>query len=350
MINLQNNETSLDLYEDKERKEKVSERRNKYSKYCDFVYYESSVTPGLMLAMRVLKPEKPSYILAGTHGWHMSIRDFKEMDAPASEYLTLQIDMRGRAFSDGEPDCNGWELYDVIDACEYAKKHYGEYIVDPEVVYFEAGSGGGGNSYAITAKFPDYFAAASAMCGISDYGVWYDNDKCGEFRDEMDVWIKPKNEGYDEAYASRSGIAAVQNLCTPLAVTHGEKDIRVPAYHARNYVSEAERCGKTDLVRYMEMPGIGGADHWTNASEEDKRKMEIFREQNRAEHRLPVTIPRKGKLKVLGYLFTKEFSVICESIDTVGEIAYNLDTDYFEFIGNGKYCLKKGNFLKNKGD
>ncbi len=332
---MENRETSLELYEDKERKEKVNEHVNKYSRYCDFIYYESSITPGLVLAMRVLKPEKPSYILASTHGWHMSIRDFVEMDKPASEYLTLQVDMRGRAFSDGEPDCNGYELYDIIDACEYAKKHYSEYIADTEVVYFEAGSGGGGNSYAVVSKFPDYFAAASAMCGISDYGIWYDNDHVGEFRDEMDVWIKPKNAGYDEAYASRSGITAVENLLTPLAITHGEMDIRVPVYHARNYIEAARKCGKTDLITYMELKGKGGQDHWTNATDEDKREMEIFREKNRKEHRHPITIPRKGKMKVCGYLVTKEFSVFCDSLDRVGNIMYNLDEESFEYIGNG---------------
>lgn len=115
------------------------------------------------------------------------------MNEPSGEYLRLQIDMRGRAFSDGAADCNGLELYDIIDACEYAKKHYSKYIIDPEVVYFEAGSGGGGNCYAVISKFPDYFAAATAMCGISDYGMWYDNDRTGEFRDEMDIWIASKS-------------------------------------------------------------------------------------------------------------------------------------------------------------
>lgn len=157
------------------------------------MYYESSITPNLKLAMRVIKPEKPSYIIAQTHGWHMSMPEFCEMNEPSGEYLRLQIDMRGRAFSDGAADCNGLELYDIIDACEYAKKHYSKYIIDPEVVYFEAGSGGGGNCYAVISKFPDYFAAATAMCGISDYGMWYDNDRTGEFRDEMDIWIASKS-------------------------------------------------------------------------------------------------------------------------------------------------------------
>ncbi|MBQ7933280.1 MAG: alpha/beta fold hydrolase, partial [Lachnospiraceae bacterium] len=177
-------------FEDRIRLGKVEGKKaNQYSRYCDFVYYNSSVNPELTLAMRVLKPEKPSYILAGTHGWHQSIPKFEELTAPASEYLQIQVDMRGRAFSDGKQDCNGLELMDVIDAIEYVKEHYSEYILDKEVVYFQAGSGGGGNAFAIAGKFPDYFAHVVSTCGMSDYALWHQNDRVGEFRDELDVWI-----------------------------------------------------------------------------------------------------------------------------------------------------------------
>lgn len=60
-------------YEDKVREEKKKERQNQYSKYCDLIYYQSSIHPELTLAMCISKSEKPSYILAGTHGWHMTI-------------------------------------------------------------------------------------------------------------------------------------------------------------------------------------------------------------------------------------------------------------------------------------
>ena len=260
-------ENSLNKYEDRVRKEKVEgKKENRYSKYCDFIYYKSSVNPELTLAMRVLKPEKPSYIVATTHGWHMSIADFEEYEKPVSDFLMVEVDMRGRAFSDGTQDCNGWELYDIIDAVEYVKKNYKEYLLSTSIVYFEAGSGGGGNAYAIAGKFPDYFAAIVSMCGISDYRLWYENDNVGEFRDELDIWIGDAHNL--QAYNSRSGIITVKNLCTPLAIIHGEKDIRVPIYHARNYMEKVIENNKQHLVEYWEVSDIGGADHWSHATHE----------------------------------------------------------------------------------
>ena len=59
----------------------------------------------------------------------MSIPRFSEVDKPSS-CLTVHVDMSGRAYSGGNPDCNGYEIFDIIDACEYVKKHYSEYDLD----------------------------------------------------------------------------------------------------------------------------------------------------------------------------------------------------------------------------
>lgn len=331
-------ERSLNLYEDKIRREKSFEAKiSRYSKYCDFIYYKSSINPELTLAMCILKPARPSYILATTHGWHMSIEDFKEYDKPQSEYLVVSVDMRGRAFSEGEQDCNGWELYDIIDAVEFVKENYSEYILDKDIVYFDAASGGGGNAYALAGKFPDYFTHVTAMCGISDYARWYENDHVGEFRDELDIWVG--NIQNREAYVSRSGITFVENLCTHIAITHGELDVRVPVCHARNYVEKAIRLGKGELVRYMEVPRVGGGDHFENITEKQMKQMNNFIENDRSKYRKAVQIPRKGEMQIGGYLFTKEFSVILEDINKVARVRYDLDNKEFKVIGADTYVL-----------
>lgn len=323
---------SLELFEDRVRKEKMEvKKENRYSKYCDFIYYKSSVTPELTLAMRVLKPEKPSYILATTHGWHMSISDFEAYDKPVSDFLLVEVDMRGRAFSDGTPDCNGWELYDIIDAVEYVKKNYKEYLVSTSVVYFEAGSGGGGNAYAIAGKFPDYFAAIVSMCGMSDYLLWHKNDNVGEFRDELDIWIGDAENS--QAYNSRSGITMVENLCAPMAIIHGKNDIRVPVYHARNYVEKVKKCNKEGLIEYWEVPDVGGEDHWTHGTPEFFRKLDKYRRDFINSHRQLISIPPKGEMIVCGYLFTKEFSVVLDSIDSIATVKYDLMKDDISVIG-----------------
>ncbi|MBD2863239.1 alpha/beta hydrolase family protein [Paenibacillus oceani] len=320
-------------YEDSVRLEKRKQaKQNQTSPYCDFIYYESSRTPGVMLAARIVKPEKPSYILAGTHGWHMSIPAFKPMEEPqqGNHYLRVDVDMRGRAHSEGAPDCNGWELYDVIDAIQYAREHYAEYILDPDIVYFESGSGGGGNAMAIACKFPDYFAAVTALCGISDYALWYDNDEIGEFRDEMDVWIGCAPKDNPMAFRSRSGLDLIGNLTSPVYLAHGETDIRVPADHSRLYAAKAAEIGKDDLITYYELPGVGTRDHWGNATGEMLDKVRSESELNRARHRRPVELPERGRLTVGGYLFTRRFSVVLDSLDKVAVLEYDLAAGKFE--------------------
>lgn len=323
----------LSTFSDEYRAEKsLSGKENRYSKYCDLIYYESSVTPGIQLAMVVFKPEKPGRIIASTHGWHMSMPKYQPMeDEPKDEYLWVYADMRGRAFSEGKQDCNGYELHDVIDAVEYVKKHYAAYISDAETVYYYGGSGGGGNGYEILNKFPDYFAAATVMCGISDYARWYQDDYAvGEFRDEMDVWIGCAPDQNPMAYQSRSGLHGIRNLHTPLFIAHGNTDLRVQICQARLYVAEAARIGKGDLVSYYEMDGVGTRQHFGNATPEQMEEMSRRDAAHRVAHQTPVSLPEKGSLWVHGYLVTKHFSVWLDSVDKVAELTYDLSRGAYE--------------------
>ncbi len=322
----------LETFSDQIRASKeAGEKENRYSRYCDLIYYESSVTPGLRLAMLVYKPEKPSYIVVGTHGWHMSIPSFSpKEDAPEDEWLRVYVDMRGRAFSDGAADCNGYELHDVIDAVEYVKQQYADYILDADVVYYSGGSGGGGNGYEILNKFPDYFAAATVMCGISDYAKWY-HDDCviGEFRDEMDVWIGCTPEQNPMAYYARSGVHGIGNLHTPLYIAHGNADARVQICQAHIYLNEAARTGKDELISYYELDEVGGRDHFDNATEGQLREMYRRENEHRKAHQVPITLPEQGRLTVHGYLVTKRFAVWLDSVDKVAELTYDLSKNDF---------------------
>ena len=325
---------NLELYEDKERADKKAglAYQNRYSPYCDFIYYPSSRTPGIKLAMRVLKPAAAGGLIAGTHGWHMSIKDFTHMDQPQPGLagLTLQVDMRGRAWSQGSPDCNGLELMDVIDAIEYAKVHYANLLPDPDLVYFSAGSGGGGNALALAGKFPDYFAAINALCGISDYAKWYRGDQVGEFRDELDVWLGPLAKDTAMAYAAASGITTVANLHTPLFLAHGELDKRVPVSQSRDYIKAAELAGKDQLVTYLELAGVGGSSHFENASPADLAQIDDLSARNITRHKKRPLLDRKGKLLVAGYLVTRHFTIFLENLGTVAFLDYDLDRKHFQ--------------------
>jgi len=297
----------------------------------DFLQVESSLTDGVRFAIAVYKPEAPGPILLMSHGWHESVtRPEADTPNPYPGFLTVQVDMRGRAYSSGEPDANGYELYDFLDALSYAQEHYSDFISDPDRVHFIGGSGGGGNALALAARFPDLFASVVAMYGMSDYAAWYQGDEVGEFRDEMDIWIGTPPSVNAEAYAVRSGITALPNLLSPLYLVHGETDFRVPSSHSRNYAEAASLLHKP--VRYWEIKGVGDSAHLGNITQEQQDRLDAFISTALQSHLQAPTLPNRGILVVPGYVRTRHFEVKLDSIDQVGLVAYDLETGEAKLI------------------
>lgn len=345
----------FEAFEDRIRQERRQGEalREFVSPYQDFRLYSSSVTPGIKLGLNVIKPERPGPILATLHGWHMSMPppERRELPAAGNRYLLLQIDMRGRAFSEGTPDGNGFELMDVYDAIQFARKEYAAHIDEPAVVYLEGGSGGGGNALAAAGKFPDLFAAVTALYGISDYRVWYENDLAGEFRDEMDVWIGCAPSDDPERYLARSGRFLAPNLHTPLYLAHGDGDIRVPVAHARMYAEAVREAGKTGLLRYEELAGVGGRGHLDGATAARLQELAAAAERHRREHAAPIELPRSGTLRVGGFLYAKPFRVTLESNDRVAELSYDVPRGRYRLTAAGpyRYMLETADGLRREG-
>jgi pimeloyl-ACP methyl ester carboxylesterase len=300
------------------------------SEKIDFIQIESTVTPGVKFAIVIYKPSNPSPVLLLSHGWHQSVRPpQKDTPSPYPDFLAVQVDMRGRKYSTGDPDCNALELYDFYDAYLYVIEHYREYISAPNQVYYSGGSGGGGNGFAIIGKFPDLFCSAHISCGISDYAEWYENDVTGEFRDEMTVWIGYTPDQNPEAYRSRSGISIVENLLTPAYIVHGETDIRVPVTHSRKFVEKARKYKKD--IEYLELENVGTRSHWGRITIEQEKQKNKLEKRALKYHPVP-ELPEKGELIVAGYVVTKHFSVFMDSIDSVGKIKYNLKKRKISFV------------------
>lgn len=314
---------NFEKFEDNIRAEKAK-IEEKFAPFCDLRLVQSSLFPAVIFAVKIYKPSTPSRLVATTHGWHMSIDANVEYDKPQSPYLLVEVDMRGRAYSTGTPDCNGFELYDVYDAIRFALKEYNDYILDKDLIYFEGGSGGGGNALAIAGKFPDLFSAVNAMCPISDYYEWYQTDDVlGEFRDEMDVWICPNPENNREAYDSRSGLALLPNLLTSVQICHGTTDVRVPFSLTALYQKRAESLQKA--VRVYAMEGVGTREHFGNITPAQYAEMERVCRENIASHTTPLQIAKQGSFVVGGYLVTKHFSVFLPSLDRVTTVDYDVE-------------------------
>ena len=295
--------------------------------------YPSSAQEKLTLYADFAVPAEPRPLLVTMHGWHGQVKRAHSDNVPAGaedgDWFKIAVEMRGRGDSEGKPDCNGWELQDVVDAVAFARRTYADKIVDPHLVTLTGGSGGGGNVMALLGKFPDFFCRAKAECGISDYALWYRNDRVGEFRDEMDVWVGTTPDLDPEAYASRSGVTTAGNLCTPLIIFHGDKDPRVPVEQSRLYVEAARRSGKGYLVAYYELKGVGYPGHYGGATPAQNE----FREKTGKEFLrfkpVPVAIPERGIFMIGGFIRTRHFEVELESVNRVAELHYDLKSNNF---------------------
>lgn len=121
------------------------------------------------------RDKKPICVLM--HGWNGSAADYypsKTNEFAEYGFFSIAVGMRGRDGASGLPDANARELYDIIDAVEYVKANYPD-EVDPDNIVLAGYSGGGGNSFGLAAKFPDYINVHAAHFGISDAG--YDNQE-----------------------------------------------------------------------------------------------------------------------------------------------------------------------------
>ena len=314
-------------------------------------YYPSSETPGLKLAANFLLPKEPKPILVTAHGWHGRLI-LKAPDARRpkllQDFFIVDVDMRGRAFSDGKPDANGWELQDWVDAVNYARSEFAAHIRDPDIVYALGDSGAGGNVFGMVGKFPDFLTAAVARYGISDYALWYRNDAKSEFRDELLPWIGGSPDEKPEAYRSRGGLTTAGNRLTPLLVYHGELDPRCPVEQARNYVAAGKKL-TTAPLEYHELAGVAATGgHLGGLSKKGRRKMDARVREFLLSHRAPPVLPEKGRLVVAGYVKTDDFEIIWDSVDRVGVVEYETGARGIELAIRPETACRATVFLPSK--
>ncbi len=313
--------------------------------FREYREYPASSDTSLRLFARFGCATPTGVLLVKMHGWHGQVKTAHSDNIPDPVdrgYFVIEPEMRGRGDATGNPDCNGWELQDVIDAVTFARTHYRARIASPEIVLLSGGSGGGGNTFALVGKFPDTFAAAVAASGISDYALWHAFDRKGEFRDELEgSWEKnPKNwkpwiggtpDSNPEAYRSRGGLTTVGNLLTPTLVIHGADDVRVPSLHARLWVGAAQGQGRGALVTYHELAGVGdNRNHYANETPAQQKLRGRAAAEFLQAHRTPPALPERGTFVVAGYLKTSRFEVVLDSIDHVGRVDYDLGAGTFQ--------------------
>ena len=232
--------------------------------------YGSSVTGGvtdLKAELNYDDSRTGAPIAVVMHGYSATSGIFDSYRANAQRlrdqgFFVLTVAMRGREGSGGTRDSGGVEICDIYDAVEsvVADPQYAG-LVDSSTVYLTGYSGGGGNTMSALTKFPDYFRAASAFFGMSDYGYdttdgWWFNGSGSSHRTILanDVG-NPETGGapvVDRYMARASNLAAKNNPYTEIHLFVNENETTCPPVHSTSYrdnaVAAAAYTGEFDGI------------------------------------------------------------------------------------------------------
>ena len=281
--------------------------------------YPSSIDPDLTLSAEFSVPAEPKPLCLFFHGWHMTAESARQHTAftpQLDDFFVVNVDMRGRGQSTGQPDACGHELIDALDALDYARRTWPDAIAPGAPAYASGGSGGGGNTMTLLGKAPDLFAAGAAWAGMSDYALWYHDDYRGCYRDEMEGkgWIGGSPESNPEGYRSRGAINVMENVSAGLLVIHGRRDDSVEVHHAEKYEARARELGK-DNIRF----------HYNDRGH-DSVEWPLMAEHMQSYQQAP-QLPQKGTLLVHSFVATQAFWLVLDDPARMGQVDYELDAD-----------------------
>lgn len=192
-------------------------------------------------------------------------------------YIVLRGNPRGssgRTFEFSNANANDWGGKDYIDIMNGVDHVVEMGIADPERMAIMGGSYGGFMTFwAITQT--NRFIAAIGHAGISD---WY------SFYGQTDIpYLLQFGFGgipYEskKTYEKWSPIEFAENVTTPLLITHGEEDNRVPIPQAEQYYRSLKKLGKT--VEFIKFPreghGIREPRHRLHLDKEQEKWMEKY--------------------------------------------------------------------------
>ncbi|MGW9528825.1 prolyl oligopeptidase family serine peptidase [Paenibacillus terrae] len=191
-------------------------------------------------------------IHGGPHAMYTSTYSHEMQTLLAQGYAVLMTNPRG-SFGYGQDfaqacrgDFGGGDYRDVLDALDFALKQFD--FIDETRLGVAGGSYGGLMTNWIVSHTNRFRAAVTQRCisnwlsfyGLSDIGISYTEGIVG-----ANPWEDP------ELLWSKSPLAHVNNIETPLLILHGEEDLRCPVGQGDELYTALKRLGKTTrLIRY----------------------------------------------------------------------------------------------------
>jgi dipeptidyl aminopeptidase/acylaminoacyl peptidase len=189
-------------------------------------------------------------------------------------YVVLQGNPRGssgRTFAFSNANRNDWGGKDYVDLMRGVDQVIARGIADPERLAIMGGSYGGFMTFwAITQT--TRFKAAIGHAGISD---WYSFFGQTDIPNLLEFGFGGLPTQSKKTYEKWSPVEYATKVTTPLLITHGENDLRVPIPQADQYYRVLKKLGKpVEFLRYpREGHGITEPVHRLHLDREQEQWM-----------------------------------------------------------------------------
>ena len=168
----------------------------------------------------------------------------------ARGYAVLQGNPRGssgRTFEFSNANTNDWGGKDFQDLMKGVDHVIALGVADPERLAIMGGSYGGFMTFWAVTQTPR-FKAGIGHAGISD---WYSFFGQTDIPNLLEFGFGGLPSRSKATYERWSPIEFAEQVTTPLLITHGENDLRVPIAQAEQYYRLLKKLGKTvEFLRY----------------------------------------------------------------------------------------------------
>ena len=172
----------------------------------------------------------------------------------ARGYAVLQPNPRGSSggtYAFGNANQNDWGGKDYIDIMRGVDKVIAMGVADTSKLAVMGGSYGGFMTFWTVTQTPR-FKAAIGHAGISD---WYSFFGQTDIPNLLEFGFGGLPSESKQTYERWSPIEYASKVTTPLLITHGESDQRVPISQAEEYYRLLKKMGKT--VEFLRFPREG---------------------------------------------------------------------------------------------
>ena len=186
----------------------------------------------------------------GPHGRYAATFNQGAQIWAARGYAVLQPNPRGssgRTFEFSNANVEDWGGKDFEDIMKGVDHVIALGVADPDRMAVMGGSYGGFMTFW-TVTQTDRFKAAIGHAGISD---WYSFFGQTDIPNLLEFGFGGMPSDSKQTYEKWSPIEYAANVKTPLLITHGENDLRVPIPQADQFYRQLKKLGKTvEFLRY----------------------------------------------------------------------------------------------------